>query len=287
MKYITYPIIVFLIIITIFNFNIIIDSINLSFNTCINILIPSIIPFLLISTIVIKRNKQFNIYTLYLLCLISGSPSNAKYIKDYIDSGSIDTTVAQNLLNYLQFVNPIYILNGIGLVILNDKRLGLIIFISNLISSYILHFFNKNIYIKNSVHNKNTLFYDISTTIKETISTILYIIGVITSFFIITSYIDIFLNLKAEYKFIYGIFEITQGINYLNSSNLNAYYKMIISCFFISFGGLSIHMQIFGLLDNKKIRYKPYLINRIMHSLLSIQIANILYYFYIKIFTWI
>ena len=287
MKYITYSIIIFLIIITIFNFNIIITSINLSFKTCINILIPSIIPFLLISSIIIKRSSFTNIYILYLLCIISGSPSNAKYIKDYIDINSIDTNTAQKLLNYLQFVNPIYILNGIGLVILNDKRLGLIIFVSNLLSSLILHSFNKNIIIRDFENKKDTLFNDISTSVKETINTILYIIGVITSFFILTSYIDILFNIRNEYKFIYGILEITQGINYLNHSNLNTYYKLIISCFFISFGGLSIHMQVFGILDNKKIRYKPYLISRLIHSILSIQIANIFYYIYIKILIWI
>ena len=72
--------------------------------------------------------------------------------------------------------------------------------------------------------------------------------------------------------------EITQGLNYLNVSNLNIYFKTIISSIFISFGGLSIHLQIFGILDNKKIRYIPYLINRIIHSIISVIITTILFY---------
>ena len=280
MKIIKPILVIALILITIFNFNVIIDSIKSSFSICINTLLPSLIPFLLLSTIIIKKGLlPNNIHTLNLLCIISGSPSNAKYIKDYIDNGIISEKDSQKLLNYLQFVNPLYILNGIGLITLNNKKLGLIIFISNLVSSFILKRFN-NVEFKPYSSNNDTLFNIITDSIKETINTVLYIIGVITTFFIITSYISIIFNIDDKYRFIYGIFEITQGINYLNKSNLSIHLKTIISSFFISFGGLSIHIQIFGIL-NKKIRYKPYLIYRVIHSLIVIINTDILWCFFI------
>ena len=273
-------ILVFIIIIlTIFNFNIIIDSINLAFKTCINTLIPSLIPFLLISSIIIKKNLlNCNMYTLNTLSFISGSPSNSKFIKEYIDNGVITSEDGQKVLNYMQYVNPLYILNGIGLITLNNKKLGLIILISNLSSSLILKVYNKEIKVNKITTNDESLFSTLTYSIKDIINTLLYVIGVITCFFIITTYISILFNIKEEYKFVYGIFEITQGINYLSKSNLNIYFKTIISSFFVSFGGLSIHMQIYGILDNKKIRYKPYLISRIIHSIISIIITSILFY---------
>ena len=273
-------ILVFIIIIlTIFNFNIIIDSINLAFKTCINTLIPSLIPFLLISSIIIKKNLlNCNMYTLNTLSFISGSPSNSKFIKEYIDNGVITSEDGQKVLNYMQYVNPLYILNGIGLITLNNKKLGLIILISNLLSSLILKVYNKEIKVNKITTNDESLFSTLTYSIKDIINTLLYVIGVITCFFIITTYISILFNIKEEYKFVYGIFEITQGINYLSKSNLNIYFKTIISSFFVSFGGLSIHMQIYGILDNKKIRYKPYLISRIIHSIISIIITSILFY---------
>ena len=268
-----------LIILTIFNFNIIIDSINLAFKTCINTLIPSLIPFLLISSIIIKKNLlNCSMYTLNTLSFISGSPSNSKFIKEYIDNGVITSEDGQKVLNYMQYVNPLYILNGIGLITLNNKKLGLIILISNLLSSLMLKVYNKEIKVNKITTNDESLFSTLTYSIKDIINTLLYVIGVITCFFIITTYISIIFNIKEEYKFVYGIFEITQGINYLSKSNLNIYFKTIISSFFVSFGGLSIHMQIYGILDNKKIRYKPYLISRIIHSIISIIITSILFY---------
>lgn len=273
-----YLLIIILIILTLFNHSIIENSIKASFQVCINNVLPSLIPFILISNIIVKNDLLItNIYTLNLLCIISGAPSNAKYLKEYLERDLIDTINLQKLLNYLQYVNPIYILNCIGLLTLNSKKLGLIILISNILSTFILKLYIGKIDIKNiksNNKNKNIIIY----SIKDTVNTILYIIGVITCFFIITSYLDVIFNINNNYKFIYGILEITQGINYLNSSNINIYLKTIISSFFISFGGLSIHLQIFGIIDNKKIRYKPYLIYRIMHSTISIVITTILFY---------
>ena len=279
MNYITYLITTIIIVLTLFNFNIITDSINLSFNVCINNLLPSLIPFLLISNIIVKRNLLVtNTFSTTLLCIISGSPSNAKYISNYINYNIISLKDAQKLINYLQYTNPIYILNVIGLLTLNNKKYGLIILVSNIISSLILKAYYGKIEYNNYKISNETLFNTITNSIKDTINTVLYIIGIITCFFIITSYIDIIFNINKNYRFIYGIIEITQGINYLKDSNINVYLKTIISSFLISFGGLSIHLQVFGILDNKKIRYKSYFLNRIIHSLISIVITSILFY---------
>lgn len=262
-----------LIFITLFNFNVITESISLSFTVCINNLLPSLIPFLLLSNILIQKGLFLdNPLSLTLLCFISGSPNNSKLIKNYLDNSSISINDSQKLLNYLQYINPIYVLNGIGLIALQNKKFGLIILISNLVSSLILGRFNKVTIKKFKISDKN-IFNIITDSIKDTINTVLYIIGVITFFFMLTSFIDI----NSKYKFIYGIFEITQGIHYLSVSHLTLYFKVVLATFFISFGGLSMHMQIFGILDNKKISYKTYFINRIIHSILSVTIVSILF----------
>ena len=274
---IKYILTIILIGLTLLNFNIITISIKEAFNICINNVLPSLIPFIFISNIIVKKNLLINnIYSLNLLCIISGSPSNSKYLKEYLNMGIIDINNLQRLLNYLQYVNPIYILNCIGLLTLNSKKLGLIIVISNIISSVILKLFVGKIHL-NKINTEKCSDDVIIYSIKDTINTVIYIIGVITCFFIITSYIDIIFNISDKYKFIYGIFEITQGINYLKYSNLSIYLKTIISSFLISFGGLSIHIQIFGILDNKKIRYKPYLCYRIIHGTITIIITTLFY----------
>lgn len=275
-KNIKFLLLILFVLITLLNFNIITNSIRLSFNICIKNLIPSILPFLLISNLLIRYNiLDFNFISLIILCIISGSPSNSKYIKEYLDNNIINEEDALKLLCFLQYFNPIYIISIIGISLLNSFKIGIILLISNILSSFLLI---RKIHINKYNKQVKINFNILSNTIVDVINTILYIVGIITTFFILTSYIDIIFNINIKYKWIYGLLEITQGIYYLSYSNLNIYLKTIISSIFISFGGFSMHAQIYGILDNKKIRYKPYLIYRIKHSILTSIITSILFY---------
>ena len=289
MKKIIIFILIFFILI---NSNDISSNIILSFNICFNNLFPSLIPFMLLSNILIKYNiieELNNIFKFIstkifkvnkgcgfatIMSMISCTPSNAKYLKDLYDNKLINNLDVEKCLMFCHFNNPIFILNTIGLTFLNNKKMGLIILLSHYLSSFVigLIFRNKkyteikNINIK---HNKNSFLNILNESIITTSNTLLLILGIITFCLIITTIINNILNINNNYKFIYGILEITQGLKYLSISNFNIITKSIISSFIISFGGLCIHMQVFSILNNKKIRYTPYFISRLIHGLLS------------------
>lgn len=277
----------------------IIEGIRLSFSICINNLFPSLIPFMLISNILINYNfvndlsdifkKMMNNFFsvnencafAFIMSMISGTPSNAKYLKDLLDSNLIEEKDLQKCLNFCHFTNPIFILGTIGYTFLGNKKLGLIILISHYISSIFIGIFNKkktikNAYKKHSIKtNKKSFIMVLNNSINSTINTLLLILGIITTCLIITSILNKVLNLNNNLKFIYGFIEITQGLKYLSLSNLNISLKTIISSFLISFGGLCIHLQVYSILENKKIKYFPYLISRIIHGILSSIISLI------------
>lgn len=276
----------------------IIESIKLSFSICINKLFPSLIPFMLFSNILInydfindisdilnklmtkvfKVNK--NCSFVFIMSILSGSPSNGKFLKDLLDNKLITINDCQNCLNFIHYTNPLFVLGTIGYTFFNSKQLGLIILISSYLSSFILGIFNKKKEICNyttkKIENNKNFFNILNKSILSTINTLLLILGIITTFLIITCIINCLFDIDKNYKFIYGILEITQGLNYLSISNININIKAIISSFFISFGGLCIHMQVFSILDNKKIRYIPYLISRILHGIISSIITFII-----------
>ncbi|MBQ2946825.1 MAG: hypothetical protein IJE04_03125 [Bacilli bacterium] len=278
------------------------QSIRFSFSLCINNLFPSLIPFMLLSNILINydfindlSNIFKNITTKFfkinkncsfalVMSMISGSPSNAKYLKDLSDNNLIDNIDIQKSLNFCHFTNPIFIIGTIGYNFLNNKKLGLIILISHLASSFVIGVFNKkrkNIKTSNTSvkKNRNNFISILKESINSTIDTLFLILGIITTCIIITTIINNIFNINNNYKFFFGLLEITQGLKYLSLSNLNINIKTIISSFLISFGGLCIHAQVFSILNNKKIRYTPYLISRIIHGLLS----SIITYFLINV----
>ena len=71
----------------------------------------------------------------------------------------------------------------------------------------------------------------------------------------------------------------TQGINSIIYLNINDYLKTILVTFFISFGGLSVHMQVLSIIEEVKLKYKPFFTARIIHSIIAIWLVSILYYF--------
>lgn len=269
----------------------IMESIKFSFALCINNLFPSLIPFMLLSNILIKyefTNDLSDIFAClmtkifkvnkncsftFIMSILSGSPSNAKYIKDSMDNNLISIEDCKKCLNFCHFTNPIFIIGTIGYTFLGNKKLGLIILISHYFSSFIIGFFNKN---SKSINNnfiikkqKNSFINILKESINNTINTLFLILGIITTCIIITCIINNIISINDNYKFIYGLLEITQGLKYLSMSNLSIEVKTIISSFIISFGGFCIHAQTFSILDNKKIRYIPYFISRIIHGVLS------------------
>ena len=53
--------------------------------------------------------------------------------------------------------------------------------------------------------------------------------------------------------------------------------KTIISTMIISFGGLSGHMQVMGILSDTKIKYLPFLLGRIIHAIISSLLVFVLF----------
>lgn len=299
MKKLLYLFLLFIIIcLLLFNSFEIMKAVNFSFGICINNLFPSLIPFMLLSNILIQYNfidelssicnklmtKVFKINKncsfVLIMSILSGTPSNAKYLKDLYNNQLITINDIKKCLNFCHFTNPIFILGTIGLTFLNNKKIGLVILISHYLSALILGLFNKketlnHLENKRKKEKKNFIII-LNNSIINTSNTLLLILGIITTCIIVTTIINKVFIINKNYKFIYGLIEITQGLKYLSLSNFSIELKTILSSFLISFGGLCIHAQVFSILDNKKIRYIPYLISRIIHSILSCLICYIL-----------
>lgn len=286
------------------NSNYVLNNILLSFNICFNNLFPSLIPFMLISNILVNYNfidelsNTFGFITnkilklnkncsfALIMSIISGTPSNGKYLKDLYTNNLIDLIDIKKCLNFCHFTNPIFIITTVGITFFNNKKIGIIILISHYLSSFIIGiifrnntFSSKNYIKQESISNKKFITI-LNESITNTANTLLLILGIITFCLIITSLIDKLFNINNNFKFIYGFLEITQGLKYLSISNLNIFSKSLIASFMLSFGGFCIHLQVFSILDNKKIRYTPYLFARILHGIISCILTFIIMLFY-------
>ena len=283
---------------------IVFDTISYSLNIWVNTLIPSMFPFFVISDILINYNvddyipkfiiniikKSFNISkngsSIFLLSLISGFPAGARNIKNYYNKGLINIDEANHLILFTHFSNPIFIMSTVAILFLNNIKYGYIILISHYLGNFIIGILIRN---KSSIDNKNytkekcicqNFSKILISSIKSSIDTLLLILGTLTSFLIVSSFVIKFLNLPLyEGVILKGILEITMGLKSLSILNINDIYKVVISSMFLSFGGLSIHLQVISQIVDIDIKYFNFLISRIYHSIISGIISYFLFIF--------
>lgn len=291
-----------ILIIILLNKTLVSDTIINSFYIWFNTLVPSMLPMFIISDILINYNftkyipkyiintisKIFNISNnaslIILLSLVSGFPLNAMNIITSYDNNLITKMEAEHLLLFIHFPNPLFVLNTVGIMYLNNNKYGLIILMSVILSSTILGIItrNKNILTNINCISKNTksqTFTEIfSNSIKKSINSLLMISVTICLFLILsTLIINIFKLNTCLSLIVKSILEMTMSLKDISNINISNEFKVMLSSGVISFGGLSIHMQVISILD-EKIRYKNYFIGRIYQMILSAIISLILFY---------
>jgi sporulation integral membrane protein YlbJ len=273
---------------------------------------PSLFPFFVVSNLLINcgfasflgeilRPFMYKIFKIrgeasfvLVMSMLSGFPSSAKYTRELYDKGLLNEHEASKLLTFTHFSNPLFILGTISIMFLNNKEVGLLILISHYISNIIIGLIFKSYYVskkdttKVSLKNSFNLMHTkrleseksmgsmISTALMSAINTLLLVLGVITMFLIITTIIDQNISLNPyNQSILNGTLEMTQGLKYVSLLAIPLKNKAILSVMFLSFGGLSVHMQTIGLISDSKIKYLPFFIARILHA----SISGLLVYF--------
>jgi len=290
----------------------VIDTISFSFSIWKNSIFPSLFPFFVLSEFLVNygfvelvselfkpiMNKFFKIRGIgafvFIMSLISGFPSNSKYVRELYLSGLINEYEGSKLLTFTHFSNPLFILGTISILFLNNKEVGFLILICHYFGNFIVGFLFRNYYVSNdsdstisfkraiiNMHKRrislNKSFGEVmSSALMNGINTLLLIFGVVTLFLVITTIIDNNVGLSKYYQSILnGIFEMTQGLKYVSLLDIPLKIKGTLSVLFISFGGISVHIQLISILSDTKIKYFSFLVARIIHACFS----SLLFYF--------
>ena len=286
------------------NSNSIMESVSTSFNIWKNSLFPALFPMFVFSSILIdlgiieiiaksKSNilkKIFNINSssifIFIMSMFSGFPSSAKYINELYNKKLLTKYEAEKIILFSHFANPMFIIGTISLSFLNNKNLCFIIIFSHYIVNFIIGLCIRGFHINNDsnidISYKNVnIGTSISKSILNAINTLLLILGTVTFFLIITTIIDINFNLNLPLKtIIFSITEMTQGIRHISLLNISLKLKCTFITMILSFGGLSIHLQTFSIINDLKLKYSHYLLSRIGHCLMSGIITFLLYDFF-------
>lgn len=266
------------------NSDIVIKSVITSLNMFLTKIFPSLFPTMVMGLLLVKlgiyriitfqnlfkRLFRFNEIdtSIFITSLFCGTPSNATFINNYLQKGIISENEALNLLCCTHFINPLFVIGGVGIYIFNSYKIGIIIllmlYLSNLIKAFLLRN-NFNPYLESNVIKEKVNFKDIFVSIiKESMLNLLVILGIVILFNILIILIKEIFNLNNTLKvFINIILEMTSGILSIKTLNINIILKILLAYLSLSFGGLCIWFQTISMITNKNIKYFKYFIFRL------------------------
>lgn len=279
------------------------ESVSFSISIWIDNLFPSLFPFFVVSNLLLqygfvdKLSRLFNkimpvVFHLpkeasfpFVMSLFSGFPSGAKNTCELVKSNYITASQGARLLTFTHYSNPLFILGFIATIIFNDIRVGIIILISHVLGSILVGilFREKKYYnVNNNFVSKNKVIPSFGKALKDSIFTALdtmcLLLGIVTIFLIITTILNEIFNFSPVVQVIIsGLFEMTQGIKGIVSVNIPLLFKIILVTSFISFGGISVHVQVLSIIEEVKIKYKYFFLARILHSIIASILVSILY----------
>ncbi len=247
------------------------------------IIIPSILPTYFIGNLLIINNSIFNIIykltnqlfhfenkyscLLFFISFFISNPSITYLIKESTINNEISLNEANKLSRCTNHFSIIYIMKII------NKDFILIVILALYLSSIIIFLFSKN--NKQNYSNNYYIEKDLYKMFDDSFLLLLKIL-MIMIFTNILSYLLI--NLFKVPNNLTIILEITQGINNLNKLNLSTYRYHLYSLIMLSFGGLSLLIQIL-IVNKKTMDTFNFIKYRIVHLFLSLLLFNIFYLF--------
>jgi len=206
----------------------------------------------------------------FLISMISGFPSGAKYTKELLEENYINLEEANHILMFSHFPNPLFILGSV-LFVLKDKEICIKLLISIILSNFIIYLFSRknNSTILKSFQGTENFSKILGKAIHNAFSTLFLIYGTSLFFYLVATIITkYFVFGNYSFVLINGLFDLTKGV--FSTTLIRDYFlRALFILFFISFGGLSIHMQVKSILADTSIRYQYFLFGRIIGTILA------------------
>ncbi len=199
----------------------------------------------------------------FIMSLISGSPTNAKNLKTLYSNNIIEKEDVTKILCTCYFFNPLFIITFTNITTL------IYLYIANILASIITNIANEK---KTSNNFQLDYKFNLSSSIESNINIMLNILGTLALFIILSSIIPID-NVYLK-TLISGILELTTGLNLLKSIKAIFIYRIILATV-LSLGGFSIIYQIKSILKDTSIDFKYFIKNRIICALILLFLFNL------------
>ncbi len=286
---------------------------------CSDIIIPSLFPFMVISSFIVKSNLSLKIGKLMspltkflfnlpgyigptiILGLIGGYPTSARGVKSLFEKKIITDSDAERIMLFSVGAGPAFVVSIIGINFLRNSKAGIIILVSQITASIILGVLiglfyktNKINFTNNKKNTQNSEKVKLSSAFIESCSDSCYGLINLCSLVVVFSVIILFLDSLGVSNIISTILS-NLGISHRISKSILPIFLEVTSgsmiasqngapielmSFALGWGGICVHFQIFSALHGINFSIIKFMIFRFFHGLIAALITNILLHFF-------
>ena len=274
---------------------------------CGRVLIPSLFPFLVVSSIAIgcgiaekigklletPMQKIFNLpgvcATAFILGLIGGYPVGAANAIFLYRSKLCTKVQAERLLAFCNNCGPAFILGVVGASLFGGTVAGFLLYgahiLSSLLVGLIFRFYRRGDKAlpskpeadKSAAPHLSAIFTRAYVIFFSVAIKLLYLSGVIPFGARLLAVAAKGLDLSPVFaeKLIGGFLELTTGVYGIASSNAALSARLSAAAFILGWAGLSVHFQVLDFMSDSGLSARPYVVGKLLHGGFSALFAYI------------
>ncbi len=279
---------------------------------CAQSVIPSLFPFFVLSGLLMQTGfvqvagallsplvqPLFRISgrgaLVFLIGIISGYPTGAKMTADLYKESLIDRSEGRKLLPFCNNSGPLFIIGAVGSGMFGNVQIGIFLYLIHLLAALLVGLCfrfcgtaekRSPLSVRTAIGRELRGYYGtenkhtVSECVANAVQTTLLICGFIIFFAAMTECFRPMLELipsESARLLIGGALEITSGIHRVCTSGLLLSQKLIFISGLLGFGGICVHLQVFGVLSGTKLGMKNYLFGKLIHALFSAVLCAIM-----------
>ena len=264
---------------------------------CVRTVIPSLFPFMVLSELLVLSGAARPLGRLLsrplrwlfgmegeggcalLLGLFCGFPVGTKCAVSLYRRGQLDKSQLSHLLTFCNIPSSAFLISAVGLALFGDRRIGILLYVTTLLSSLLIGFFGKFFRSRSAspppvteaaapVGSGVSLF---TGAITSSALSMLSICAFVVFFTTLSGTLEHLLTAlripQAVSVLLYGILELTGGV--ARAASLASPASLYLCAFFAGWSGLSVHFQIMSLCADTGVSFRPYLVAKLAHGLLN------------------
>lgn len=258
---------------------------------CVKSIVPTLFPFIILSDFLLSLypvskhslssalfEKAFGIgavcVSAFVCGAICGFPIGAILIKSLYDNGAIDKKDAENMLPIATLPSFVFVISGVGSGLFGNVKLGMFLWFASFISTIAVGFIfrsgDKKLPIIREIPKAK---FNLASSIKKSGFTAINISSFIIFFSAVLGVLKSVIKNEYICAVLAAFFEIGNACNYIAYSGITYSVKLPLLCFALGFSGLSVFMQVVGVVSDSKISCKTYFVQKTLQGVLCALIA--------------